>query len=369
MAARKPPGMVFVSYAHSDLARLMPLLKLLEKDFNVWWDRDLEIGQTWRQVLMQKLDTARCVVVFWTIDSVHRDFVWSEVDRVKRRGIVIPVKFDKKATIPLGFDQMQHTDLTRWDGRSAAALKKLFAGIRALLARPPPPPGTTTIASDTWMLTNSTQATERLERLTGEIATLAGVFVSGSGPVVDLHDALGEIHKTYASITKAIGRFLAPVAKRGAIDSKPYLAMERGTLRTYIEENRGHCTRILEYYGRVGGIRDWLETRTETSLLKSADEVFGQLATADGDMFDSLVRVGDLLTGEAGEIAGLLISGQQDLARARLLEARTKLLPLEHGLSQAAATLQRAESTLGYVPGARSGARQSSARRAKLRSG
>jgi hypothetical protein len=48
----------------------------------------------------------------------------------------------------------------------------------------------------------------------------------------------------------------------------PVIAMERGELTTLIENNRGHCTRIVEYYGRVGGVRDWLVPRLAKDKLK-----------------------------------------------------------------------------------------------------
>jgi TIR domain len=63
---RRPQGLVFVSYAHDDRSRVEPLVEALAARFNVWWDKDIEIGATWRQTLMEKLDSARCVVVVWT---------------------------------------------------------------------------------------------------------------------------------------------------------------------------------------------------------------------------------------------------------------------------------------------------------------
>ena len=135
MAQRRPKGMVFVSYAHEDRERVESLVKALAARFNVWWDREIELGETWRQTLMEKLDSARCVVVVWTAASVGRDFIWSELDRVKDRGIVVPVKLDQNARIPPGFDQMQHLDLTSWTGPGTKALQELFARVKRLLAR------------------------------------------------------------------------------------------------------------------------------------------------------------------------------------------------------------------------------------------
>src|SRR5262245_55433684 len=95
--------------------------------------------------------------------------------------------------------------------------------------------------------------------------------------------------------------------------------MERGELTTLIDSNRGHCMWIVEYYARVGGLRDWLEPRLKPDTLKVLDEAFGQLGHADGDLFEHLVGIGDVLTGEASAVVGLLLAGQQRIARERIL--------------------------------------------------
>jgi hypothetical protein len=342
--------MVFVSYAHADRTRVEPLVKALAARFNVWWDKEIELGETWRWVLMQKLHSARCVVVVWTAASVNRDFVWSELDRVKERGILVPVKLDCKARIPLGFDQMQHLDLTFWTGRGTKPLQELFARVNRLLARPTPVRAAgPTLPSAQWWLDRSLQATEQLQQLSDEIRTIGGILIPGAGRAEDLIGTLEEVHRTYASVREAIRRFLAPIVRRGPIDVKAYLAMERGELTTLIENKRGHCTRIVEYYARVGGLRDWLEPRLTKDKLQLLDQRFGQLGTADGDLFEALLGVGDVLTGEASAIAGLLLAGQPAIARKRILEGRKKLLPLERNLTKAMSSLQGVESSLGYV--------------------
>lgn len=352
MPKSKPRGMVFVSYAHADSARVEPLVKALAKRFNVWWDRDIEPGELWRRTLMDQLGAARCVVVVWTMKSVTRDIIWSEVQRAKERGVLVPVKFDRKASIPLGFDQLQHVDLAAWPKQAAQSLQPLFARIQRLLARPyRAPSNAPSLAAGAWAVRESQRAAGELMKLSGRIRTLGGILIPRAGPVVDLLGTLEEIHRTYASVSDAIGRFVAPAVGRGAIKPAPYLAFERGSLRTQIENNRGHCTRILEYYGRVDGLRDWLTPRLEPAKLTELDGVFGQLATADGDLFASLARIGDVMTEEASEIVGLLLAEQQDAARRRILTGRKKLLPLERKLSAAMTRLARIETSLGYVRG------------------
>ena len=123
-----------------------------------------------------------------------------------------------------------------------------------------------------------------------------------------------------------------------------------GRLIRLIDGKRGHCSRILEYYGRLDGVRDWLLPRTSHDVMLSADQAFGRLATADGDLFASLSRVGEALTDEASDLVNLLLSGQDKVARVRIASGRERLLPLRRELSAALSQLQRIEASLGYVP-------------------
>lgn len=241
--------------------------------------------------------------------------------------------------------------LASWTGRSTKVLQALFGRVRSLLTRPfRERLNAPTLASDTWAVGDSVRAAGDLLRFSEEIRTVGGVLIPGTGPVKDLLGALEEVHRTYTSVSAAIARFVAPAARSVRIDAKPYLSMERGALVTAIESNRGHCTRIVEHYARVGGVRDWLQPRLAREKLNALDETFSQLGTADGDLFVALARIGDVMTEEASAIVGLLLSGQQQVARKRILEGRKKLLPLERTLSSAMTKLQQIESSLGYVP-------------------
>jgi hypothetical protein len=66
-------------------------------------------------------------------------------------------------------------------------------------------------------------------------------------------------------------------------------------------------------------------------------------------MFAQLSRIGDVLTEEASEIVGLILSGQQKIVHNRILDGRQKLLPLQKDLRAAMTRLQEIESSLGYV--------------------
>jgi hypothetical protein len=97
----------------------------------------------------------------------------------------------------------------------------------------------------------------------------------GQGPTRDLLGSLQQVDRTFRAVSGAIATFLKPAVGRGKVSVKPYLVMERGSLPVQIEKNRGHCGRIVEYYGRVGGLRDWLvDHKLGSRKLAAADAAF-----------------------------------------------------------------------------------------------
>jgi TIR domain len=132
----KSKGIVFVSNAHDDRMRIEPLVKILASRFNVFWDKEITPGSSWRQLLIDQLDEKRCVVVLWTINSVRREFVWPQLERVKERGVIVPALLDTFAKVPLGFNGWQYINLTKWEGKHVKLLTDLLKIVGDLVARP-----------------------------------------------------------------------------------------------------------------------------------------------------------------------------------------------------------------------------------------
>ena len=59
--------------------------------------------------------------------------------------------------------------------------------------------------------------------------------------------------------------------------------------------------------------------------------------------------IGQTLTNESRVIVNLLLSGQEDAARKRIVAGREALQPLESALSQAEMRLQQLASSLGFA--------------------
>src|SRR5262245_56776800 len=113
-----PSPEVFVSYAREDKARSAELVAILEQHGSpVFWDERLVTGQEWLQVLQERLDVARAVVVLWSSHSIASRYVIDEAQRAADAQKLVPVRIDE-SRIPLGFGGIHAADLTKWDGQS-----------------------------------------------------------------------------------------------------------------------------------------------------------------------------------------------------------------------------------------------------------
>ena len=98
--------------------------------------------------------------------------------------------------------------------------------------------------------------------------------------------------------------------------------------------------------------------RTTPDVLAAADQTFARLGTADGDFFESLSRIGDVLGNETSDIANLLLGEQKAQASERITAAKRALLPLRRELAAAMSQLQQVEAAMGFVPKPKRGGRR-----------
>jgi hypothetical protein len=134
---------VLISYRHEDEPRVTRLVRALQKHgLDIWWDQKLPGGEEWRQHIEDAIDQAGCEVVVWTHGSVGPEggFVRDEASRAKARGVLAPALLDPVAP-PLGFGEIQATNLTRWrGGANDPNLLDLVEAIRAKLEQRPAGP-------------------------------------------------------------------------------------------------------------------------------------------------------------------------------------------------------------------------------------
>ena len=138
---------IFLSYNEKDRDTVRSLAQTLESiGWSVWWDRRVPAGLTWRSLLEQELQDMRCMLVLWSNNSIHSEWVCEEATEGRLLGRLIPVFIDRVRP-PAGFREVQAADLIGWDGsRDFPGLQQLLQdiahklGAPAVAAAPAPPP-------------------------------------------------------------------------------------------------------------------------------------------------------------------------------------------------------------------------------------
>ncbi|SDI00835.1 toll/interleukin-1 receptor domain-containing protein [Nitrosomonas sp. Nm132] len=103
---------IFISYARADKERAELLAEVFSRQgWSVWWDREISPGKSFDETIETALNSARCVIVLWSKDSVSSRWVKTEAAEGAARGILIPVLIDK-AQIPLEFKRIEAADLS-----------------------------------------------------------------------------------------------------------------------------------------------------------------------------------------------------------------------------------------------------------------
>ncbi|MEO8070951.1 MAG: TIR domain-containing protein [Acidobacteriota bacterium] len=127
---------IFVSYSKRDYVRVSALVAALEAHgWTVWWDRALDAGSDFRDVIDQQIRDARCMIVVWSTNANASKWVRDEADEGVRRGILVPLLIDQVLP-PMGFRSIQAADLTEWRGdREDPALKQLLGDIAPVVKR------------------------------------------------------------------------------------------------------------------------------------------------------------------------------------------------------------------------------------------
>ncbi len=107
---------IFLSYKSEDRKKAQIIAEALEvKGFSVWWDRVIPPGKTFDEVIEEKLEAAKCVIVLWSQQSVLSDWVKNEAREGSRRQILIPVLIEE-VKIPFEFRHIQAAWLIDWQG-------------------------------------------------------------------------------------------------------------------------------------------------------------------------------------------------------------------------------------------------------------
>jgi hypothetical protein len=132
---------VFLSYAREDRECAALLAELLSgRGWTIWWDRHIDFGRPFSEVIEYELDRAHCVVVLWSQHALRSEWVQNEAAEAIRRRVLVPVRIEDVRP-PLQFRGLHSADLFDWrigfSGREFEAcltsIARLISDSRALM--------------------------------------------------------------------------------------------------------------------------------------------------------------------------------------------------------------------------------------------
>lgn len=131
---------VFISYARSsagDAQRIAEALRAL--GYRVWRDDELPPHRSYADVIEERLQAAKAVVVLWSEEAAHSQWVRAEADIARQAGKLVQVSLGQIVP-PLPFNQIQCVDLADWPGGGDHDWRKVLASLDALIGAEAPPP-------------------------------------------------------------------------------------------------------------------------------------------------------------------------------------------------------------------------------------
>src|SRR3954452_2634307 len=128
---------IFLSYARADRPVARTFAECLgEEGFNVWWDASLHSGETFDEVIEQKLRDAKAVVVLWSPRSVASRWVRAEATLADRRNKLVPAIIEQ-CDRPIVFELTHTAELAGWQGdRSNVEWRSFVDDLDRLISAP-----------------------------------------------------------------------------------------------------------------------------------------------------------------------------------------------------------------------------------------
>ena len=107
---------IFLSYARTDRAAARMFAEAFaDEGFSVWWDASLHSGETFDEVIEQKLRDSKAVVVLWSPRSVASRWVRAEATQADRRNKLVPAIIEP-CDRPIIFELTHAAELCDWTG-------------------------------------------------------------------------------------------------------------------------------------------------------------------------------------------------------------------------------------------------------------
>jgi hypothetical protein len=127
---------VFLSYSREDRAAARHIAESFAAEgISVWWDAALQSGQTFDEVIEQRLKEALAVVVLWSPRSVTSRWVRAEATLADRKNKLVPAIIEA-CDRPIAFELTHTADLSGWTGDIADPTWRRFVqDVRRLIER------------------------------------------------------------------------------------------------------------------------------------------------------------------------------------------------------------------------------------------
>lgn len=122
---------VFISYKREQRAWVKKLVLALERhNLTVWWDSKIDIGEDFNTTINRVLLQADCILVIWSKESIHSQWVISEALVGQERKNLIPILVDDVVP-PVPFNVIQSSMLQDWNGeKSDPSFQELLYSIK-----------------------------------------------------------------------------------------------------------------------------------------------------------------------------------------------------------------------------------------------
>jgi adenylate cyclase len=124
---------IFISYARPD-EQLASVIAdgLRESGFEVWRDDELPAHRPYAEVIEERINAAKAVVVLWSAEAAKSHWVRAEADSARAAQTLVQASLDGSVP-PMPFNQIQCADLKAWDGeRTSSGWRKLIGSVAQL---------------------------------------------------------------------------------------------------------------------------------------------------------------------------------------------------------------------------------------------
>jgi len=127
---------IFISYARQDRPAARIFAECFQEEgFSVWWDASLHSGETFDEVIEQRLRDAKAVVVLWSPRSVASRWVRAEATLADRRNKLVPAIIEA-CDRPIIFELTHAAELADWHGdRNDARWQNFVEDLHRLVQR------------------------------------------------------------------------------------------------------------------------------------------------------------------------------------------------------------------------------------------